>query len=141
MNTTRRRLFPTFWIAALLCLAPSMAWADGWDAVEGCFRIAFWGAGVGCVVGVGVAWVRRARNGGWFGWTIGGGLALGLGGLFMFMLTSQPLNPDFFGFALISVIGTAVISAVGGGLLAMLAWAIRSRFPPKDRNRHPPPPA
>lgn len=139
MNDTRQRLPSPVWVIALLCLAPSAARADGWGAVEECFRFTFWGAGVGCLVGVGVAWVRRVRAGGWFGWTIGGGLALGLVGLCLFILTSLPLNPDFFGFALISVIGAAVISVVGGGILALLAWVIRSRFPPRGRDSNPPP--
>ena len=134
MNRTRMTLL----VAVLLCLSPSVVWANGWGAVEVCFEVSFLGAIVGCIVGLVVALCKRATRGAMYGWTIGGGLAIGVGGMLIHVLVAGPNNPDFPIFALMGAAGAALIAGVGGAVLAAIVGTIRSNIRPNDENDKPP---
>ena len=121
-----RRTLTALLITAFLCLAPSSARANGWDSVERCIHTTLWGAGIGCVAGLVVALCRRTGVGGLFGWTMGISLASGLGGLLIASLASAPLNPDFFGFAMVSMVLAGLVAGLGGATLVGLALAFRA---------------
>ena len=124
-------------IIAVVCFAPSMVWANGWNAIEKCINTTPWCAGVGCVVGLIVALSRRASTGKLFGWTIGGGLALGiLGGL----AATAPSSSSFIEIAILSVVLAGLVAGFGGAILAALALAIRSNINNKSGPAKPQPP-
>jgi hypothetical protein len=137
-----RRTSTTLLVSALLCLAPASVWANGWAHVETSSKISFWGAAIGCVVGLVLAMLRRTRAGGVFGWTICGGLVLGLGGTILsVMARADFFFPNNASLALAIAIGAALAAGIGGAILAAMAIGIRSSLRPKDSSEKPPPPA
>jgi hypothetical protein len=131
------RTITTLLVAALLCLVPSVARANGWNAIEKCINTTPWCAGIGCVVGLIVALSRRASTGKLFSWTIGGGLAFGIvGGL----VATAPSSSSFIEVAILSVVLAGVVAGFGGAILSALAWAIRSGNSNKSGLAKPQPP-
>lgn len=128
-----KRTLTTLLLATFLCLAPSLAWANGWDRVETCFKTSLSGAVIGCVVGLIVALCRRVSGRGVFGWTIGAGLGLGMGGALLFF-------PSDAGIGLVILISVVLLAGGGGGLLAALAAGMRSSLRPSDDNDKAPRP-
>lgn len=121
-----RRSLP-LWMIATLCLAPSVAWANGFARVEAGLNLTFWSAVIGCLAGLVVALFRRVRVGGVFGWTIGVSLGLGLGVASLFVMgNARFFFPNNAGFALVMAVSAVLVAGVGGALLAAVAVGIRS---------------
>jgi hypothetical protein len=101
--------------------------------VESCYNISLISTVIASIVGLAIGLRQRTGTGGLFGRTIGIGAAVGLGFLFLSMLT---VSPDGVIMALGMSIPVTMLAVGGGTLLAVLGIGVRSIVSPRSKQDH-----